>query len=186
MKKMDATELVKALEEKLDGLRNSVSQHEFLLNKAKEEMWLYEHLLSLVKYEEEEDDSVAVSYCPRTSLEDRNIWENMAIDTLIEVRNTESSEWTQRYFSQLWYEGRPYYSDFQVCANTSPSKKHSGAHSKWKYFRLIEKGEEVVSKTKPEYTNEDGSVDFKVLPIDIKVCVKDYERGWNEMYFCEI
>lgn len=63
-------------------------------------------------------------------------WDNVPVDTLVRVRDSESEEWTLKYFKELEEEG--YANRFQTWVDGATSKTAYGEYENWTYCELVE------------------------------------------------
>lgn len=63
-------------------------------------------------------------------------WSNVPVDTLVRVRDSESEEWTLKYFKELEEEG--YANRFQTWVDGATSKTAYGEYENWTHCELVE------------------------------------------------
>lgn len=62
-------------------------------------------------------------------------WSNVPVDTLVRVRDSESKEWTLRYFKGIDYSSTEKFMAWE-CGATSVTAE--GGYTNWKYCELVE------------------------------------------------
>lgn len=63
-------------------------------------------------------------------------WDNVPVDTLVRVRDSEEQEWTLMYFKGIEEEG--YINRFQTWVDGATSKTSYGVFKNWIYCELVE------------------------------------------------
>jgi hypothetical protein len=151
MKKMDATELVRQLEGKILYLRKQCEEQQELIDRAEEKIDECEHLLSLVKYEEDESVAVSPFIPPRPATdvparpeyvnEDGSVnFSKVPIDTKVEVRDSDNYPWKTRYFSKFIPNNSN--GEYHYLVTERPSKGEVPPYKiGWKQCRLAEDSE---------------------------------------------